>query len=217
MRRSPVHRPTAFRTSAHSPPPPDTVELCWRITVDRHHPYLAARGYHQWFVQELELGVSTDRLKGRLVIPVRNARGNVTGYIGRWTGDPVPSSREKYRYAGSAEAEVLNLPAVIALRTELPIIVVTDPLDFLHLRLNGREGVVSLVGDEINDVQLRRLTYHFPGHPFIVLCDETKRGRQLRKQLVERLGGFNPVKTPEFLTAGRTVQSLTREEAMEEL
>ena len=81
MRRNRVHNPSAFRTSAHSPPPPDTIGLGWRITVDPRHAYLVRRGYPEWLVEEFELGVSTSRFKGRLILPVRNARGNVSSKI----------------------------------------------------------------------------------------------------------------------------------------
>ncbi len=213
-----IHRrPRAFRASSHLPAPPDTVELDWRINLNRQHPYLALSGYSERFVNKLELGVGTDRLEGRLVIPVHNVLGNLTGYIGRWTGDPVPRNCVKYQYAGSAEAEVLNLFGAIVFRSDLPLTIVTDPMDYLHLRRNAVESVVSLIGEGINDVQLRRLTYHFPGHPFTVVCDETEQGRKLRMELALRLGCYSPVKAPEFLSDGRTVQSLTREEIMEEL
>jgi hypothetical protein len=93
---------------------------------------------------------------------------------------------------------------------------VTDPFDVLPLR-RYFESVVALVGDELNDVQLRRLSYHFPRRSLLVLCDETNAGRKRRHELVRRLSPFHPVRAPEFLTDGRTVRSLTLTELKEEL
>lgn len=211
-------RATAFRAPAHSPPPPVSEELGYRITVQRQHPALTELGIPEWLVETFELGISVDpqRLTGRLIFPVRTAAGKLVGYAGRWATEPVPPNRATYRYVGCAEAEVFNLNEVLALHSDLPILIATDPFDVLPLR-RYFESVVALVGEELHDVQLRRLSYHFPRRSFVVLCDETHAGRKRRHELVRRLSPFHPVRAPEFLTEGRTVRSLNLDELKEEL
>jgi hypothetical protein len=218
MPRVLTRRATAFRAPTHSPPPPVTEELDARITVHRRHPALTELGIPEWLVETFELGISTDpqRLSGRLIFPVRNAAGKLVGYAGRWATETVPANRAAYRYVGKVEAEVFNLNEVLAVHSDLPLVVVTDPFDVLPLR-RYFESVVALVGDELNEVQLRRLSYHFPRRSLLVLCDETNAGRKRRHELVRRLSPFHPVRAPEFLTDGRTVRSLTLTELKEEL
>ncbi len=218
MPRVLTRRATAFRAPTHSPTPPVTEELGYRITVHRRHPALTELGVPDWLVETFELGISTDpqRLSGRLIFPVRNAAGKLVGYAGRWATEMVPANRATYRYIGAAEAEVFNLNEVLALHSDLPILVATDPFDVVSLR-RYFESAVALVGDELHDVQLRRLSYHFPRRSFVVLCDETTAGRKRRHELVRRLSPFHPVRVPEFLTEGRTVRSLTLTELKEEL
>ncbi len=218
MPRALTRRATAFRAPTHSPPPPVTAELDYRITVQRRHPAVTALGIPEWLVETFELGISVDphRLSGRLIFPVRTATGKLVGYAGRWAADPVPTNRATYRYVGCAEAEVFNLNEVLALHSDLPILIATDPLDVVSLR-RYFESAVGLVGEELSDVQLRRLSYHFPQRSFVVLCDETAAGRKRRHELVRRLSPFHPVRAPEFLTEGRTVRSLTLTELKDEL
>ncbi|HMO66771.1 MAG TPA: hypothetical protein PKE47_16410 [Verrucomicrobiota bacterium] len=218
----PLHsrrRATAFRTGAHFPAPPQSPPHQGRVMVDNRHPALARLNLPDWLVDEFELGISTDPafLPGRLIIPVRSVLGRLAGYAGRWADETAPPRQAAYVFEGSAEAELFNLNTVLGLRSELPVVVVPTPLDLLHLRRHGRESVVSLLGHELNEVQLRRLVQHLPGHPLVVLCDETEAGRTLRERLLKRLAPYCPVRTPEFLTGGRTVRSLTRDEIQEEL
>lgn len=215
----PTRRATAFRTGAHFPEPPKSPPHQGRVIVDNRHPALARLGLPDWLVDEFELGISTDPscLPGRLIFPVRSVLGRPVGYAGRWADETVPPRQAAYAFEGNAEAELFNLNAVLGLRSALPVVVVPTPLDLLHLRVQGRESVVSLLGGELNEIQLRRLVQHLPGHPLVVLCDETDAGRTLRERLLERLAPYCPVRAPEFLTGGRTIRSLTREEVQEEL
>lgn len=196
-------------------PPP----LGYTIEIGTPPAYLFDRGLLDHTVEHFDLGFSHDprSLKGRVLIPLHDAEGTLTGYAGRWPADPVPRDRAKYRFVGHGESEPYNLHRVIAVGSAIPVIVTGSPFDVFHLWQNGHESVVALFTYEMREDALLRLVHRLPGRPFTLLFDETDRGRRLRLQLLERLGRYAFVRAPGFHEDNRTVDTLTAAEIREEL
>ncbi len=209
----------AFHQPVELAYPPMTPPLGCTVEVDAHHPYLKTRGLTPETIADFGLGFSRSEacLKSRILIPVHNAAGDLVGYAGRWPGDPLPRERSKYRFHGPIHDELFNLHRVLQVGGTFPVLLVPGFFDLFHLRQRGCECVVALLGTELRSLQLRRLLHHFPTRQFVVLYDATETGREGRERTVNRLSSYAFVRAPEFLTDGRTVQSLTREEIMEEL
>lgn len=181
------------------------------------HPYFKARKIRAQTIIHFGLGVSAQPhwLKGRLVIPLCDAAGEIIGYAGRWAADSVPATTGSYSFIGQGERQVFNLHRVLTASSASPIIVTGSPFDVFHLWQCGFEAVVSLFTYEIFDQAIHQLAHHFPGRQFLVLFDETERGQTLRQQVTLRLARFGGVRAPEFREFGRMVTSLTGAELEE--
>lgn len=213
------HRPTVFVTGQHHPPPAPPEPLGYRVEPSAPHPYLLTRGLHDSTLEQFELDCvgSPSVLKSRVLIPLHNAAGELTGYAGRWPADPVPKERSKYRFVGEGEAEPFNLHRVLQVGSSIPVLITTAPFDVFHLWQCGYESVIGLWTYEIRQAAIQRLLDHFPDRHFVLLFDETERGRRLRLELLDRLGRFAFVRTMQFTEDERTVASLTRRDVKEEL
>ena len=213
------HRPKVFVTGQHYPPPPPPLPLGHRVEPTAPHPYLIQRGLHDSTLEQFELDCvgSPGVLTGRVLIPLHNAAGELTGYAGRWPGDPVPKHRSKYRFTGHGEAEPFNLHRVLKVGGFGPVLLTTAPFDVFHLWQCGYESVVGLWTYQIYEVAIQRLLDHFHNRHFVLLFDETERGRRLRLELLDRLGCYAFVRAMRFAEDERTVASLTRRDVKEEL
>lgn len=217
----PLHSraPRALITGRYHPPPDDPPPLGWSIESDAPPAWLFDRGLLDHAIEHFDLGFSEDprSLKGRVLIPLHDAEGSLTGYAGRWPADPVPGDRSKYRFVGHGEFEPYNLHRVIEVGSGLPVVVTGSPFDVFHLGQHGYESVVALFTHEIREDALLRLVHRLPDRPFTLLLDETDRGRRLRLPLLERLGRYAFVRAPAFHEDNRKVDSLTAAEIREEL
>ena len=213
------HRPTVFATGRQHPPPAPPEPLGYRVEPTAPHPYLLTRGLHDSTLEQFELDCvgSPSVLQGRVLIPLHNAAGELTGYAGSWPADPVPKERSKYRFVGHGEAEPFNLHRVLKVGGSVPILITAAPFDVFHLWQCGYESVIGLWTYEIRQVAIQRLLHHFPNRPFVLLFDETERGRRIRLELLDRLGRFTFVRAMPFVEDERTVASLTRRDVKEEL
>ncbi len=202
-------------------PPP----LGYQVEGGAPPAYLFHRGLRDPTIEHFELGLSTDprSLQGRVLIPLHDAEGTLTGHAGRWPADPAPGDRaphrfiSKYRFVGHGEFEPYNLHRVIAAGSMAPVFVTGSPFDVFHLWQRGCQCVVGLFTCEIREDAILRLVHRLPGRPFTLLFDETIRGRGLRLQLVERLGRYAFVRAPRFHEDNSTVDTLTAAEIQEEL
>jgi hypothetical protein len=212
-------RAPVFLTAAQLQPPSVPPALHYQFRPDAPHPYLIERGLSDDALEYFDLGCSAQaiNLHGRAPIPLHAADGTLTGYAARWPADPVPRDKAKYRFLGAGEDEPFNLHRVLKVGGSVPILLTTAPFDVFHLWQYGYESVLGLFTYELKDRTLHRILDHFPSRQFILLFDETERGRGLRSYLTERLSRVAYVRAMEFLESGRKVESLTREEVKEEL
>jgi hypothetical protein len=212
-------RAPVFLTASQLQPPPVPPALHYQFRPDAPHPYLVGRGLSDDALEYFDLGCSAEaiNLHGRAPIPLQAADGTLTGYAARWPADPVPRAKAKYRFLGEGEDEPFNLHRVLKVGGSIPIVLTTAPFDVFHLWQCGYESVLGIFTYEIKDRTLHRMLDHFPTRQFILLFDETERGRGLRSYLTERLSRVAYVRAMEFLESGRKVGSLTREEVRDEL
>lgn len=212
-------RGPVFLTAAQLQPPPVPPALHYQFRPDAPHPYFVGRGLSNDALEYFDLGCSAEaiNLRGRAPIPLHSADGTLTGYAARWPADPVPRDKAKYRFFGAGEDEPFNLHRVLAVGSSLPILLTTAPFDVFHLWQCGYESVLGLFTCELKDRTLHRILDHFRNRQFLLLLDETPRGRWLRSHLTERLSRVAYVRALEFLESGRKVESLTREIVRDEL
>jgi hypothetical protein len=212
-------RPPVFLAASQLQPPPVPDPLRYQFQPDAPHPYLVGRGLSDDALEYFDLGCSAEaiNLHGRAPIPLHSADGTLTGYAARWPADPVPRDKAKYRFFGAGEDEPFNLHRVLKVRGSVPILLTTAPFDVFHLWQCGYESVLGIFTYEIKDHTLHRILDHFPNRQFLLLFNETERGRQVRSYLTEYLSRVAFVRALEFLESGRKVESLTREEVRDEL
>lgn len=116
-------------------------------------------------------GEPYDRFRGRIIYPIRDARGRCIGLGGRAMD---PNARSKYLNSPDTELfhKGLNLynhgPAREACGKGLPLIVAEGYMDVIALVEAGFEGAVAPLGTAVTEEQLR-LMWHIHPEPVIAL------------------------------------------------
>jgi DNA primase len=142
-----------------------------------------------------------DRFRGRLMIPIRDARGRTIAFGGRILGDGEP------KYLNSPETvlfdkgrTLFNLDrAAAATRKADRVIVVEGYMDVIALSGAGIDEAVAPLGTALTEGQLERL-WRLDPQP--ILCFDGDGAGQ--KASVRAIGRALP-----FLTPGRTLRFLT--------
>ena len=142
-----------------------------------------------------------DRFRGRLMIPIRDARGRTIAFGGRILGDGEP------KYLNSPETvlfdkgrTLFNLDrAAAASRKAGRVIVVEGYMDVIALSGAGIDEAVAPLGTALTEGQLERL-WRLDPQP--ILCFDGDGAGQ--KASVRAIGRALP-----FLTSGRTLRFLT--------
>ena len=106
-----------------------------------------------------EKGDTYDRFRGRLMIPIRDARGRVIAFGGRILGDGEP------KYLNSPETELFDKGCTLynidraapASRTARRLIVVEGYMDVIALDRAGIAEVVAPNGTAVTEAQLERM------------------------------------------------------------
>ena len=156
--------------------------------IDATHPYLRSRGVTRQTIRAFGLGLYTGKglLRGRIVIPIHNASGELIAYAGRAINGEEP----KYRFpAGFRKSLVLfNLHRAIATKTNT-VIVVEGFFDAIAVHQAGYP-VVGLMGSGFSRHQGELLVSRFD-HAVIML-DGDDAGRQgtaaIHTALTSRMG-----------------------------
>ena len=142
--------------------------------VDSQHPYLASRGVKPEAVRTFGLGFYTGKglLRGRIVIPIHNASGELIAYAGR----AIDGQEPKYRFpAGFRKSLVLfNLHRAIATNART-VVVVEGFFDTIGVHQAGY-AVVGLMGSTLSRRQSDQLVNHF--HRVLLMLDDDEAGRQ---------------------------------------
>jgi hypothetical protein len=142
--------------------------------VDGTHPYLTSRGVTPQTVRTFGLGLYTGRglLRGRIVIPIHNASGELIAYAGR----AIDGQEPKYRFpAGFRKSLVLfNLHRATATKGRM-VIVVEGFFDAIAVHRAGYPAV-GLMGSTLSRPQAELLVSHFDRA--VLMLDGDDAGRQ---------------------------------------
>jgi Toprim domain-containing protein/DNA primase-like protein len=142
--------------------------------VDATHPYLTSRGVTPQTVRTFGLGLYTGKglLRGRIVIPIHNASGELIAYAGR----AIDGQEPKYRFpAGFRKSLVLfNLHRAIATKARI-VLVVEGFFDAIAVHQAGYPAV-GLMGSTLSRPQVELLVSHFDRG--VLMLDGDDAGRQ---------------------------------------
>ena len=125
-----------------------------------------------------------DRFRDRIMFPIRDRRGRVTGFGGRAMGDAQP------KYMNSPETPVFRKGRELYGLYEMPrrkvrqCILVEGYMDVIGLAQHDVEGAVAPLGTAVTPQQLTRL---FGVAPSVVFCfDGDAAGRRAAERAMER-------------------------------
>lgn len=149
--------------------------------LDIEHPCLAKRGFLPQKVKHFGLGFcNRGMFKGRIVIPIRNATGQLVGYAGRLVDDraasdtnpkyklPAPREREGKRHEFHKSKLLYNLDRV---GKHLPEIVVVEGFPSVWwLWQHGWNNAVATMGSACSDVQAKLIAskVDFDGRVWVI-------------------------------------------------
>ena len=154
--------------------------------VEHGHPYLARRGIDAATAAEFGVGfyARPGLLRGRIVIPIRNAGGQIVAYAGRALDGALP----RYKLpAGFRKAwELFNLPRAVATGSQT-VILVEGYFDCMRVHQAGFPWVAALMGSSLSEVQQRILLRHF--EQVLLMLDGDPAGRAASSAVAERLSG----------------------------
>jgi len=161
--------------------------------VDCTHPSLADRGISQKTAREFGVGFypGPGLMRGRLVIPIHNAQGELIAYCGRSLDRSLP----RYRVPpGFAKSEVLFNMHRAAATKESAVVVVEGFFDCMKVHQAGIPSVVALRGAVLYEPQRGALAGRF--RQVILMLDGDITGRKASTVIAEEL---RPVSTVQVL------------------
>ena len=128
--------------------------------------YFVKKGYPQkdifdcGLLSERDSGGYYDRFRHRLMFPIRDASGNMTGFGGRILNpDDVP------KFMNSPQTELFDKSSLLygldkarkAIRSENQAVIVEGYMDVIVVHQEGFQNVVSPMGTALTEVQMRML------------------------------------------------------------
>lgn len=163
--------------------------------VDCTHLYLADRGISQKTAREFGVGFypGPGLMRGRLVIPIHNAQGELIAYCGRALDQTSP------RYTvppGFAKSEVLFNMHRAAATEESTVVVVEGFFDCMRVHQAGIPFVVALMGAVLYEPQRGALASRF--RQVILMLDGDITGRKASKVIAEKLRSISTVQVVEL-------------------
>ena len=155
--------------------------------LDQAHPYLASRGLSPETVRQFGIGYYPRRgsMKGRVVIPIHNAQGQLVAYVGRWPEETSPEGEPKYKLPRGfhKSLELFNLHRV---STEAKRVVLVEGYwSVFHLHQAGFSEVVALMGSTLSEIQCCQLGDRFDRVQ--VFMDGDRAGRAASETIVAQL------------------------------
>lgn len=158
--------------------------------IDARHSYLVSRGVMLQTIRTFGLGLYTGKglLRGRVVIPIHNASGELIAYAGR----AIDGQEPKYRFpAGFRKSRVLfNLHRAIATNTST-VIVVEGFFDTIAVHQAGYPAVVALMGSTLSACQADLLVSH--AEQALLMLDGDAAGQQGTDAILRLLASRIPV------------------------
>jgi len=146
-------------------------------------------------IVEAENGKTHDRFRGRLIFPIRDARGHTIGFGGRVLDDSLP------KYLNSPQTPIFDKSSILygidraakAIRLQDKAIIVEGYIDVVTAHQNGIENVVASMGTAITETQVNTLKKLSKNLVLVLDADEAG------KQAMSR-GGEIATKPPEEAT-----------------
>ena len=192
--------------------PPLTFEL---KTLDGKHSYLLKeRELKKETIKEFGLGYCKRGLmKGRIVIPIDNEKGELVAYAGKYPGDP-PEGELKYKLPPKFKKSlvVFNLNRVKDMGEDKGLILVKDFFDVFNLWQSGYKNVVALMGTSMSNEQERLIVQAVGGKGKVALMfDSDEDGRSGSQDALTRLVSQVYVKLVKLGEKGSQPDTLSKE------
>jgi DNA primase len=170
--------------------------------LDKRHPYLLHdRGLHPETIDHFGLGVyqGTGIMRGRAVIPIHDAKGELVAYAGRWPGDPSPGQPKYLVPPNFRKSEILfNLHRAREHAGE-GLIVVEGYFSVFDLWQRARKNVVAVMGCSVSTSQIEFLVATVGQRGRVLLAfDADDAGRRGMHEAAERLVSHVFVRTVEL-------------------
>lgn len=190
--------------------------LAFRLRdLDPNHPYLVARGLEKETIEYFGLGYcSRGLMRGRVVIPIQNERGELVAYSGRYPGDP-PKGQPKYLLpSGFRKSQVVfNLNRASEIAKENGLVVVEGFFDVLRVWQSGFHQVVAIMGSSLSERQRDLLVAAVGADGKIsLLLDQDDAGRAGVSQCLEGLSSQVFVKALAMPNEGDQPDFLSKEQ-----
>jgi len=152
--------------------------------VDHSHPYLQQRGIDRVTAAEFGMGFYSGPglMSGRIVIPIRNTRGEIVAYAGRALDGRLPKYKLPAGFRKAWELFNIHRAAATSGRT---VIVVEGYFDCLRVHQAGFPHVVALMGSALSADQERVLTGRF--NRVVLMLDGDAAGRAASQVIGARL------------------------------
>lgn len=137
-------------------------ETCLNSLI--YHGYLESRGYPRALVERYHIGISGSQyrqMSNRIIIPVRNANGELVGFTGRtlfedWKERGI--GKWEHSHGFSSRDNLFNIDrAAPHVRESGEIILCEGPLDVLRLEQAGVHNSVAIFGRKLHPGQITML------------------------------------------------------------
>ncbi len=139
--------------------------------LDPDHASVRRLGLERATIEHFEAGYcSLGMMRGRIAIPIHNAKGELVAYAGKATR---AKQQERYKYPDGfrKELEVYNLQRAARSKrlAENGVIVTSGFLDAFRIHEAGFDNVVALLGFTPSPEQLTALARAFAGRPNVTV------------------------------------------------
>lgn len=190
--------------------------LTFRLNnLDSKYPYLAERGLETETIEYFGLGYcSRGLMRGRVVIPIHDERGELVAYSGRYPGEP-PDSRPKYLLpSGFRKSHVVfNLNSAGASAKKNGLVVVEGFFDVFRFWQAGFHQVVAIMGSALSERQRNLLVAAVgPNGNIALLLDQDDAGRTCLSQCLDELSPRVFVKALALPNEGDQPDRLSKEQ-----
>lgn len=153
----------------------------------------------------------------RIAIPIRNPKGDVVAYAGRFPGEP-PGDTPKYKFPPGfrKSQELFNIDRAFKEPEEMPLVIVEGFFGCMNLWQLHHRKVVALMGSSMSEIQEALIKQHMTTNTrIIVMLDEDEAGRAGREDIALRLSKFVFVKIQSFTEEGFQPEKLKADDLIE--
>lgn len=149
--------------------------------IDGGHPYVKERGLTEETARILGVGIFPGKgtMRGRFVIPIHNAKGELVAYAGRSIDGAEP--RYKFPAGFHKSLELFNLHRV---KGELSVVLVEGFFDCMKVTQAGFP-CVALMGSAMSKAQESLIEQHFAS--VVLMLDGDDAGRSATEDIADRL------------------------------